>query len=165
VGGSICLSTDATRGLVAGNGVRAVVLAASGLASLGAFLIPFPLARVCLPLTLIVLVVANFFLLSRVLLALSLLGLTTLLGLAFLTAAFLTTGFLLGFLVALVTLRFDDDLVLAARLFLADFALASLAELALEDFLVALAGLALAFDLSLDLAFFARAAISVLPVN
>src|ERR1044072_3882337 len=57
-GVSICLSTDAVRDLVAGNGAREAVLATLGLLSLAAFLIPFPLARFCLCLTLVVLVVA-----------------------------------------------------------------------------------------------------------
>jgi len=106
-------------------------------------------------------------LLSFVLLGLSLLGLTTLLGLAFLTAAFFMTGFLTAFFATgfLATLLFESDLVLADRAFLTDFAFASLAEPVLAGFLVALAGLAFAFGLSLVLAFFARAAISVLPVN
>lgn len=164
------MSLDAPRGLDAGNGVRVVALTTRGRVNAVVFFTPFPLARVCLALTLVVLVVASLFLLSLVLLAFSLIALR---GLAFFTAAFFSfatglvvrffnfvAGLLILFLAA--TLTFETGLVLVDGRFLV--ALVSLAgrplvKVPLAGFLVALASLAFAFGLSLDLAFFPRAAI------
>jgi hypothetical protein len=166
------LSLDAPRGLGAGNGVRGVALTTLGRANAVLFFTPFPFARVCLVLTLVVLVVASLFLLSLVLLAFNLIALR---GLAFFTAAFFgfatglvvrffnfVAGLLILFLAA--TLTFETGLVLVDSRFLVALALVSLAGLPLvkvplAGFLVALASLAFAFGLSLDLAFFPRAAI------
>jgi len=170
VGGSICLRPDVRRGVGAGNGVRGVALTARGRANVVVFFTPFPFVRVCLALTLVVLVVASLFLLSLVLLAFSLMALR---GLAFFTAAFFSfaTGlvvrvfsFVAGLLVLFLaaTLTFETGLVLVDSRFLVDLALVSLAgrplvKVPLEGFLIALASLAFAFGLSL--AFFLRAAI------